>query len=83
MEIWQNLEKNATQIMIFLPHLCGRKITKYDIVMRINKLSRSVEKIRSHKTEKNPKPFGSKLLCNNCKYPKFRKGDHLITLKNS
>ena len=26
MEIWQNLEKNTTQIMIILPHLCGRKI---------------------------------------------------------
>ena len=24
--IWQNLGKNATQIMIFLPHLCERKI---------------------------------------------------------
>ena len=29
MEIWQNLEKNATQIMIFLPHLCGRKIKMF------------------------------------------------------
>ena len=28
MGIWQSLEKNATQIMIFLPHLCGRKIIK-------------------------------------------------------
>ena len=26
-EIWQNLEKNATQIMIFSPIVCGRKIT--------------------------------------------------------
>ena len=26
-KIWQNLEKNASQIMIFLPHLCGRNIT--------------------------------------------------------
>ena len=26
-EFWQNLyKKNASQIMIFLPHLCGRKI---------------------------------------------------------
>ena len=25
-EFRQNLQKNASQIMIFLPHLCGRKI---------------------------------------------------------
>ena len=27
-EFWQNLLKNASQIMIFLPHLCGRKIKR-------------------------------------------------------
>ena len=27
-EFWQNLSKNASQIMIFLPHSCERKITK-------------------------------------------------------
>ena len=27
-EFWQNLLRNASQIMIFLPHLCGRKIKK-------------------------------------------------------
>ena len=27
-EFGQNLQKNASQIMIFLPHLCGRKITR-------------------------------------------------------
>ena len=28
MESWQKLEKNATQIMIFFPIICGRKIIK-------------------------------------------------------
>ena len=28
-EIWQNLEKNATQVMIFLPHYMRAEINKF------------------------------------------------------
>ena len=48
MEIWQNLEKNATQIMIFRPHLCGRKITTQIMIFLPHLCGRKITNTESH-----------------------------------